>query len=105
LSNFADPVMTHDGDRRNLITQMSPELMEDEKYWNYFYDKEKGVMSDNGLLSIYSYLFRLDIKGFNPLPNKTQLKLLKTQHQIALTDNKPPLERFLMWFVTNRSEI
>lgn len=101
VSNYADPVFTEDGDRRNLITQMSPELTEDEKYWDYFYNKDTGVMSEDGLLSIYSYLFYLDLTGFNPLPNKKQMKKIMTQHQAGLSENKPPLERFLMWFVVN----
>jgi len=99
LSNHYDAVATSQGDRRNFITQMSPVLKKDKEYWNYWHDKNVGVLSESGLLSIYSYLFHVDLTDFNPLPEEGALP--RTQHHKSLLENRPPLQRFLMWFVSN----
>ncbi len=56
------------------------------------------MMSENALLSIYSYLWNFDIADFNPLPPPNKLPL--TKHHRELLQYKPPLERFLLHFVT-----
>ncbi len=98
LSNKDEPYKTSKQDRRNMITEMSPELRENDNYWAYWYDKEVGIMSENALLSIYSYLWHYELGDFNPLPPPNKIPL--TKHHKELLAYKTPLERFLLHFVT-----
>jgi hypothetical protein len=98
LSNKDEPMKTSKQDRRNMITEMSPELREDEKFWRYWYDEEEGMMSENALLSVYSFLWNMELGDFNPLPPPSKMPL--TQHHRELISYKPPLECFFLHFVT-----
>ncbi len=97
LTNTADPVNTGTQDRRNMITEMSPELRNNKAYWNNWYNGKDGVMSERGLLSIYSYFWNVELGDFNPQPQPEDMPI--TSHHRHILNNRPYLQQFLIDFV------
>lgn len=90
-TNSFDPVKLEEEERRNMIIKMSDEF---KKNWEYFNTFSATWDKDNALLSLYSYLMRRNLDGWN------RWVIPHTEYHKQLAEfNRNPLDEFLEWFV------
>ena len=96
-TNEIDSIVTHKGDRRNVIIRCSDEKKGDKQYFqklNEILDKP------NAMRSIYWWFKSIDISSF-----KVGDIITTEYHKDIIEYNAEPVELFMRWFLENHSGI